>query len=163
MTRMLALLLALAGLSLGLAGPASAAFTFNQIGVSFWGPASQKLDTGGNPVFATNPMTGQPYPKYEGHGAFTRQAGAHPDFNFSFSVPYDPNAVIGGEASPGPLEAVHTVDLDLPLGLVGDPTGIATCDPLDLGSPGYGAAKCPVASQVGIARVVTAGPNAETT
>ena len=119
---------ALFGGVLGQAATAQAAFEFERVGVS---------------------LTGS-------DGQFTRQAGAHPDFTFSFEVPSDPSPVIGGEPAPaGPLEAPHSVTLDLPPGFVGDPTGIATCDPIDLASPGTGQAVCPAASQVGTAYVFT--------
>jgi hypothetical protein len=87
------------------------------------------------------------------NGAFTRQAGSHPDFTTSFSLTVNPDAVIGGKPSPGPDESVHSVDVDLPPGLIGNPTGIATCDQIDFVKPGAGAAFCPLASQIGVAEV----------
>ncbi len=95
-------------------------------------------------------------------GAFSRQAGAHPDFSFSFALPVDQNANIGGEISPGPLEAVHAVELDLPPGFLGNPSAIPTCSPEALASPGFGGSRCPLASQVGVADGVTAGVGSPT-
>ncbi len=93
----------------------------------------------------------------DANGTFTRQAGAHPDLTVSFGIPVDARAVIGGEVKPGPLESVHTVDVDLPLGLVGNPTAIATCTPEALANPGVGGSNCPVASQVGVVDGRTSG------
>jgi hypothetical protein len=83
-------------------------------------------------------------------GTFSRQAGAHPDFTFSFSLPIDSTTPVDGHVSPGPVEAVRDVDVDLPLGLVGDPTAVQTCDPVALANPGVGRSDCPVAAQVGV-------------
>jgi hypothetical protein len=73
-------------------------------------------------------------------GSFSRQAGEHADFNFTFSVPLNED-----EEPEGP----RTVDLELPPGLVGNPTLIPTCATPDLINDGVGFAKCPTASQVG--------------
>jgi hypothetical protein len=86
-------------------------------------------------------------------GSFSRQAGEHADFGFFFSLPFDPAA--------GTPEAAHSVTLDLPSGLVGNPTAIATCDMAEFARPSGGGAHCPVASQVGIAHVFTFGANSE--
>jgi hypothetical protein len=91
-------------------------------------------------------------------GTFTRQAGEHADLQLTISTPFNPDA-----SPPGPAEAVHSIDVDLPPGLVGDVSEVATCEPLDLAAPGNGAAKCPVASQVGIARVIVSTGNPEVT
>jgi hypothetical protein len=122
---------ALVGVALGQVASAQAAFEFESVGVSM----------------------------SDADGQFTRQAGGHPDFTFSFALPTDPEPEVGGEPAPtGPTESPHSIDLDLPPGLVGDPTGIATCRPLELANPGAGGAACPIASQVGTARIVTVGP-----
>ncbi|WP_445151754.1 hypothetical protein [Baekduia sp. Peel2402] len=133
MIKRLVLVSALAGLMCLQVGSAQADFHFESVGVQLTG-ADQN---------------------------FSRQAGGHPDLTFSFAAAYDANAVIGGEPSPGPAEAAHAIDLDLPPGLVGNPVGLATCDPVDLGIPARGGAKCPPASQIGIARVVTQGAGTE--
>src|SRR5215218_7800890 len=125
--RRIAMAVSLAAVVLAHAGVAQADFRFESVGVKLTGSDEQ----------------------------FVRQAGGHPDFTFSFAVPSDPNPVLGGEAAlAGPTQGVHSVDLDLPPGLVGDPTGIATCDPADLTNSGAGAAACPVGSQVGTAYVI---------
>jgi hypothetical protein len=96
-------------------------------------------------------------------GQFSRQAGAHPDFTVSFALPENPNLVIGGRVSPGPDESVHSVDVDLPQGMIGNPNAVAECDPKDFAIPGAGSARCPLASQVGVADVVTVGTGGKTT
>src|SRR5689334_20174412 len=104
MIRRIAMVVSLVGVVLAQAASAQADFRFERVGVALAGS----------------------------DGEFSRQAGAHPDFTFSFEAPSDPNPVIGGEpATPGPMESPHSIDLDLPPGLVGDPTGIETCDPVD--------------------------------
>jgi hypothetical protein len=86
-------------------------------------------------------------------GSFTRQAGSHADFRTFFSFPFDPDAEIGGEPWPGPTEAPHTIEVDLPPGMVGNLVGVPTCSPADLASPSFGASKCPIGSQLGVAEV----------
>jgi len=83
----------------------------------------------------------------EKNGTTSRQAGAHPDFTFSFDFP------------PGPPESARTVDLDLPVGMVGNPTPFDTCTEGDLFN-GFGTApNCSVASQVGVVRLLVNGPD----
>jgi len=96
-------------------------------------------------------------------GKFSRQAGAHPDLTVAIDLPVDPDAVIDGRVTPGPPEAVHEVEVDLPKGFVGNPEAAQTCDPINLANPGFGGADCPVGSQIGVADVITAdflGPQA---
>jgi hypothetical protein len=100
------------------------------------------------------------YPQF---GPFSRQAGAHPDLTFSFALPVDPSYDYGGEISPGPTEAVHAVDLDLPPGMVGNPTALPTCTTQQLVNPGGFGSSCPLASQVGVVEAVTAGITVPTT
>jgi len=69
-------------------------------------------------------------------GLYSRQAGAHADFSFKFAVP------------PGPPEAVRDVDLDLPVGLVGNPTPFPTC-----GLSTLVVNACQVEAQVGVADI----------
>ena len=114
--------------------------------MSFAGPESAQADFSFNSVgvkLTETPQSGA-YPL----GSLSRQAGAHPDLTFSFDLPVE-----GGFPPEGP----HSVDLDLPPGLLGDPTNIPTCDPIEVANPGGGRSRCPVASQVGIARVLTYG------
>src|SRR5215218_4204402 len=80
---------------------------------------------------------------------FQRQAGSHPDFSFAFSVKKDQSGF--------PLESVRDVDLDLPKGMVGNPTGVAECTPEQLTNQSLGGADCPVASQVGMVELIAWG------
>jgi hypothetical protein len=93
--------------------------------------------------------------QYPEAGPFSRQAGAHPDLTFSFALPIDPNFDYGGGISPGPTEAPHAIDLDLPPGMVGNPTKFPTCTEENLSGE---AASCPLSSQVGWASGLLAGP-----
>jgi hypothetical protein len=102
---------------------ASANLEFEQLGVNV--TETPKL---------LNPETEE----YARPGPASRQAGAHPDFSFKFQLP---------EALP---EVPRDVDLDLPVGMVGNPTPFVTCTPGELANPGLGGADCPVASQVGV-------------
>jgi hypothetical protein len=79
---------------------------------------------------------------------FTRQAGAHPDLTVAFKVHTGPS---------GPTEAVRDVDVDLPQGMVGNPTGVPTCRPADLANPGQGGASCAMGAQVGVADITAWG------
>jgi hypothetical protein len=89
------------------------------------------------------------------NGQFSRQAGAHPDFTTTFSFPENPDLVVDGKVSPGPDESVHSIDVDLPPGMIGNPNAIEECDPRDFVQPGAGVSKCPLASQIGVAYVTT--------
>jgi hypothetical protein len=131
----------LAALCLVNVATARADFEFKSVGVKL--TETPQLDSQG---------------KYPQFGPFSRQAGAHPDLTFSFEVPLV-ETEIGGEVVPGAKEAPHSVDLDLPPGFVGDPTDIPTCEPIRLANPGVGSPNCPVASQVGIARLIVSGAN----
>src|SRR5215218_6133501 len=86
-------------------------------------------------------------------GQFSRQAAAHPDFTVNLSFPVNPNAVVDGQIAPGPDESVHSVDVDLPAGMIGNPNAVAECDPRDFARPGTGYAFCPLSTQVGYAEV----------
>ena len=70
------------------------------------------------------------------NGLYSRQAGEHADFSFKFAVP------------PGPPESVRDVDLDLPVGLVGNPTPFITC-----GLSTLVVNACPVEAEVGKAEI----------
>jgi hypothetical protein len=84
-----------------------------------------------------------------------RQAGAHPDIQFRYSVPTkDP-----GAPAPGPVEQPHRILVDTPAGLVGDPTAMPTCPEDMLKAEGNGlVAKCPVGSQIGYAWIADGAP-----
>jgi hypothetical protein len=86
----------------------------------------------------------------EKNGTYSRQAGAHPDFSFSFSLPdkfYPP-------FWHGPAEAVKDVEMDLPPGVVGNPTPFETCNIADLANGNIAAPACNLASQVGTVRIL---------
>jgi hypothetical protein len=88
-------------------------------------------------------------------GTPSRQAGAHPDLTFRvrFNERVDP---ITGDVVPD--ENLRDFRVDLPPGLVGNPTVAATCEPTEL-RPLTGITSeihCPVASQVGFVRVLNA-------
>jgi hypothetical protein len=74
----------------------------------------------------------------EKDGTYSRQAGAHPDFTFSWQLP------------PGPPEEARDVDLDLPEGMIGNPTPFEECTMENLVNQGEGFANCGIASQVGV-------------
>ena len=76
-------------------------------------------------------------------GQFERQAGSHPDF--ATTLKFDETGA-------------RTVVVDLPPGLVMDPTAVPTCAPRQL-TEGFNNkfANCPVDSQVGYANVIGAG------
>ncbi len=77
-----------------------------------------------------------------------RQAGAHPDIQFRYSVP---TRAPGGPAT-GPVEQPHRILVDTPAGLVGDPTAMLTCpEEMMKAEQGGVVARCPVGSQVGYA------------
>jgi hypothetical protein len=130
----------LIGVALAHAGTARADFEFKSVGVKLTETPEKDPQSNSYPQF----------------GPFSRQAGDHPDLTFSFEVPLETAEVLG-QPTLVPAEALHTVDLDLPLGMVGDPTSIPTCAPIALASPGQSGSRCPVASQVGIARILTLG------
>ncbi len=90
-------------------------------------------------------------------GAPLRQAGGHPDIRTEFRVPQiDPS-----NPQTGPVEQPHRFLMELPPGLVGNPTAVASCAESGLTAGNAGAsAICPIGSQIGIAKVLLAG-NAE--
>jgi hypothetical protein len=86
----------------------------------------------------------------DNNGAPARQAGSHPDVKIDFTLvrqnPSDPDSA--------PVELARRIKVDLPPGLIGNPTGIETCSfaGLKAGVNG-GQAICPVESQVGVATI----------
>jgi hypothetical protein len=133
---------------LAVSSPAQADFQFDQIGVQLTDTPARTLDANGEPVTRPDPTDVfgfKTIPVYDELGTFTRQAGGHPDFTFSFLLPTGPN---------GPPEAAHSVDLDLPPGMIGNPNAVTECDEQDFAKPGdAGKALCPLSSQVGVADV----------
>jgi hypothetical protein len=87
---------------------------------------------------------------------FSRQAAAHPDLTVAFSLE-------SKEFSPGrmgPVEDPRDVKVDLPLGLVGNPTNAPTCSASQLVA-GNGYAICPIESQIGFATIDTGSGEVE--
>ncbi|HET7416968.1 MAG TPA: hypothetical protein VFJ61_05025 [Solirubrobacterales bacterium] len=85
----------------------------------------------------------------EPNGTHSRQAGAHSDFEFSFSYPVDETTQHDGSDKPGPPEAAKDVDLELPPGMYGNPTPFLSCAPIKLFNPNTIVPSCPIASQIG--------------
>jgi hypothetical protein len=79
----------------------------------------------------------------EKDGTFSRQAGAHPDFYFNVDLPHDVP------------EAVHTIDVDLPKGMVGNPGPFEECTMGELLNGGTGPSLCGLGAQVGVAEILT--------
>jgi hypothetical protein len=86
------------------------------------------------------------------NGAPARQAGAHPDVRFRFTLPkHDPN----DPATSFPVELPHQMLVDLPPGLVGNPTAAESCSETMMKAGLNGNfATCPIAAQVGVAYVL---------
>ncbi len=87
-------------------------------------------------------------------GAPVRQAGAHPNVRVDF------RAVRANPASPASYtqEPIRSFRLELPPGVVGNPTGVGECSEEDLKSAFSGnAALCPLEAQIGFVRVAS-GP-----
>ncbi|HTT94431.1 MAG TPA: hypothetical protein VMF55_07145 [Solirubrobacterales bacterium] len=79
-------------------------------------------------------------------GDFDHLAGAHPDLTFSFGVA----TRLTKEGAEWPAEGVHDVNLELPPGLVGNPTSVPACPLQDFyRSTQSSTTQCQVASQVG--------------
>jgi hypothetical protein len=94
-------------------------------------------------------------------GAPFRQAGGHP---YAATVSLDFNTVTNPAPLKGrlwPVEPVKDVLVDLPPGLVGDPTAADTCTADELAAGGLQAkVECPPSSQVGVALVRVNAVNA---
>jgi hypothetical protein len=133
------------------AGPARADLQFDSVGMSINEPPRMHSELDTNPSSPTFLRQIQK-PDVNSDGTFvdplfSRQAGGHPDLSVFFKVHTGSNGI--------PTEAVRDVDVDLPDGLVGNPTGIPTCSPADLVNfPGAGGADCGMGSQVGVAEIV---------
>jgi hypothetical protein len=80
------------------------------------------------------------------NGGFSRQAGEHADVNVRIELPRTAANKADG--------SVRDVKVDLPVGLLGNPTAAPTCD-FELLVVNGPAPNCPIATQVGIARVTT--------
>jgi hypothetical protein len=83
-------------------------------------------------------------------GQFSRTAGAHSDLTTTFTL--TTKEFLPGRT--GPVEDPRDVKVDLPPGLVGNPTAAATCSAAQLSAgQGGGYAICPIESQIGFATV----------
>ncbi|HYJ23268.1 MAG TPA: hypothetical protein VEW07_14750 [Solirubrobacterales bacterium] len=84
-----------------------------------------------------------------------RQAGSHPDSSGGFHVvQQDPN-----NPESFPVEAPHRFKVDLPPGMIGNPSAAGYCPITGLkGAPNGNGALCPIDSQVGIAIVGVQAP-----
>jgi hypothetical protein len=80
------------------------------------------------------------------NGVFARQAGAHVDLTTRLTFPSRDNQTILDEN-------VRSVDVDLPPGLVGNPTAVPTCRFTELTGRGGSAVDCPVDSQIGVTQL----------
>jgi hypothetical protein len=132
-------------------GSARADLQFSKVGVSIDRPPA--INENGT----ADPSDDFPFVNPDGTfvaPAFERQAGSHPDLSVTVAFPQDANQI--------PLEAAKDVEVDLPDGMVGNPTALPTCAPQDLLNTGAGYSKCPLGSQVGVAEVDTAGPGGST-
>ena len=118
-----------AGAALALAAPAQA-FELRSFDVGMT-----------NPGTVANPTPGAPQ----------LRAGAYPDVEFDLQYP----AIDAGGGVLNPTEAIKGVDVDLPRGLVFNPTAMPQCTNRDL-SEDF-SAFCPLPSQIGVAWVGLSG------
>jgi hypothetical protein len=86
----------------------------------------------------------------DANGPFQNQAGAHPDLDVDVRFPLDSSSEL-------PVEDVRDLEVQLPPGMIGNPTALEQCTPEALLNPGAGVAACPTNSQVGTARVEGVG------
>jgi hypothetical protein len=92
-------------------------------------------------------------------GTPSRQAGAHPDLTFQAIFTTRNDSSLGAVVPDGNVKDVR---VDLPPGLVGNPTAVATCMPQELRAPNTSVIKCPGASQVGVVRIAVDPDTAST-
>jgi hypothetical protein len=81
------------------------------------------------------------------NGVMSRQAGEHANLNVRLEFPRTADNVADG--------SLRDVKVDLPVGLLGNPTVAPTCDFDHLAPGGSAVPDCPIASQIGIANVTT--------
>jgi hypothetical protein len=84
-------------------------------------------------------------PSLAHYGQFSRQAGEHADLNVRIEFPRTPDELLESN--------VHEVRVDLPPGLLGNPTNAPMCEFDDLIPNGSSQPDCPVAAQVGWAEI----------
>jgi hypothetical protein len=96
---------------------------------------------------------GASYTDIDGHAE--RQAGAHPDVTFTFRVPEgEPGENPNFPEKTFPIERAHRNQVDLPVGLIGNPSVAETCADSLMKVTGNGnGSACPVNAQVGVAEV----------
>src|SRR5689334_23246899 len=83
------------------------------------------------------------------------QVGGHPDVSTSFAFHREllPNPIEPTEPEGVPYGRARRLEIELPVGLVGNPTAVETCS-LD---QFYSLLPCPARSQVGVADIFAAG------
>jgi hypothetical protein len=89
-------------------------------------------------------------------GSIATQAGSHPDFTTKFVFP----TVLDESGAIGPVEDPKDITVDLPAGLIGNPSAVSQCSSTDIA---LGPDSCPVTSQVGrveVATTIFGGPEA---
>jgi len=84
-------------------------------------------------------------------GVTVTEAGGHPNFVTEFRIAESRNAA----GSRIPTQSLRDLDVDLPPGLVGNPSVAQTCSDADLAGPNATGvvAECPTGAQVGLAEV----------
>ncbi|HET9593305.1 MAG TPA: hypothetical protein VFP17_10350, partial [Solirubrobacterales bacterium] len=92
------------------------------------------------------------------NGSYTRQAGAHPDFSFDFRVPESEQEIEGINLTV-PSESTRDVDLDLPVGMVGNPAPFPKCPMEKLIGRSKSIQECPTETQIGVITARINGPN----
>ncbi|HEX3240538.1 MAG TPA: hypothetical protein VHR18_10445 [Solirubrobacterales bacterium] len=136
--KMITLLLILTAaflITLAVTASAEAALQFDKVSLGFNEPPA--LNPDGTPVLnADGTFVDR---------TFNRQAGSHPDLSFFFKDHTGNDSL--------PVEAPKDIEVDLPLGFVGNPNGIPSCLPADLQNPGQGGADCGAETQVGVAEI----------
>lgn len=75
-------------------------------------------------------------------------AGAHPDLGIDIEVGRQ-SVVIPGNSVTSPVDRMRDLRVDLPAGIVGDPTAVARCSTIEFVSGG----SCPYSSQIGLATI----------
>jgi hypothetical protein len=91
----------------------------------------------------------------DANGGYTRQAGSHPDFTFSFSIP-SREEIVDGSSTPfrRPVEMMRDVDLELPPGLLANAQNYPTCAIEQLvGTVANPQEQCAVETQIGMAKL----------
>jgi hypothetical protein len=120
-------------LALAMASSASAKFEFSKVSLALSNPDGH-YESGTHPDLIA--------------GGFLRQAGAHPDLIFDFETP-----TVFREGIEGAAEYIHDASLELPLGMVGNPTAYPTCSVIQMVNNSQGFSGCPLESGIGLAAI----------